>query len=275
MKLPELKEKLKSKYIVRVVAGVLTIALVGTGIGATAVFAEKNSTAVTAEADSTTGSSKDADDIADKLMDSVSLKDNDADKDESVYLISDANGNVNKTIVVDHLKNKDKKDTLEDASNLSDIENVKGKEKFTQSGDKLTWQAGGKDIYYQGTATEEPPVTQKVTYYLDGKEISPEDLAGKSGKVKIRFDYKNTTPTSRNYFHEKFTPYFKQSISYFNGQQKSPVLTNRALCIILHLQALLSHQFQPPKRVSPPRYIPLSSARSRSDILCKCLPLYR
>lgn len=205
MKLPELKEKLKSKYIVRVVAGVLTIALVGTGIGATAVFAEKNSTAVTAEADSTTDSSKDADNIADKLMDSVSLKDNDADKDESVYLISDANGNVNKTIVVDHLKNKDKKDTLEDASNLSDIENVKGKEKFTQSGDKLTWQAGGKDIYYQGTATEEPPVTQKVTYYLDGKEISPEDLAGKSGKVKIRFDYTNTTSYTETVNGEKQT----------------------------------------------------------------------
>lgn len=205
MKLPELKEKLKSKYIVRVVAGVLTIALVGTGIGATAVFAEKNSTAVTAEADSTTGSNKDADDIADKLMDSVSLKDNDADKDESVYLISDANGNVNKTIVVDHLKNKDKKDTLDDASNLSDIENVKGKEKFTQSGDKLTWQAGGKDIYYQGTATEEPPVTQKVTYYLDGKEISPEDLAGKSGKVKIRFDYTNTTSYTETVNGEKQT----------------------------------------------------------------------
>ena len=205
MKLPELKEKLKSKYIVRVVAGVLTIALVGTGIGATAVFAEKDSTAVTAEADSTTGSSKDGDDIADKLMDSVSLKDNDADKDESVYLISDANGNVNKTIVVDHLKNKDKKDTLEDASNLTDIENVKGKEKFTQSGDKLTWQAGGKDIYYQGTATEEPPVTQKVTYYLDGKEISPEDLAGKSGKVKIRFDYTNTTSYTETVNGEKQT----------------------------------------------------------------------
>ena len=205
MKLPELKEKLKSKYIVRVVAGVLTIALVGTGIGATAVFAEKDSTAVTAEADSTTDSSKDADDIADKLMDSVSLKDNDADKDESVYLISDANGNVNKSIVVDHLKNKDKKDTLEDASNLSDIENVKGKEKFTQSGDKLTWQAGGKDIYYQGTATAEPPVTQKVTYYLDGKEISPEDLAGKSGKVKIRFDYTNTTSYTETVNGEKQT----------------------------------------------------------------------
>ncbi|WP_455721212.1 hypothetical protein [Agathobacter sp.] len=202
MKLPELKEKLKSKYIVRVVAGVLTIALVGTGIGATAVFAEKNDTAVTSEAASDSSST---DDIADDLMNSISLKDEDADKDESVYLISDANGNVDKTIVVDHLKNKDKKDTLEDVSNLSDIENVKGKETFEQNGDKLTWQAGGNDIYYQGTASEEPPVTQKVTYYLDGKEISPEDLAGKSGKVKIRFDYTNTTSFTETVNGEKQT----------------------------------------------------------------------
>lgn len=33
-----IERKVKSKYIVRVVAGVLTIALVGTGIGATAVL---------------------------------------------------------------------------------------------------------------------------------------------------------------------------------------------------------------------------------------------
>ena len=191
MKLPELKERLKNKYIVRVVAGVLTIALVGTGIGATVVFADKNnSTEVTSEASS---EAKSTDDIADDLLNGISLKDNDADKDESVYLISDANGNVDKTIVVDHLKNKDKKDTIEDASNLKDITNVNGKETFDQNGDKITWQAGGNDIYYQGTSSDEPPVSQKVTYYLDDKEISPEDLAGKSGKVKIRFDYTNNT----------------------------------------------------------------------------------
>ena len=191
MKLPELKERLKNKYIVRVVAGVLTIALVGTGIGATAVFADKNnSTEVTSEASS---EAKSTDDIADDLLNGISLKDNDADKDESVYLISDANGNVDKTIVVDHLKNKDKKDSIEDTSNLKDITNVNGKETFDQNGDKITWQAGGNDIYYQGTSSDEPPVSQKVTYYLDDKEISPEDLAGKSGKVKIRFDYTNNT----------------------------------------------------------------------------------
>ena len=46
----------------------------------------------------------------------------------------------------------------------------------------------GEDISYEGTSNQQLPVTTKVTYYLDGKEIKPEDLAGKSGKVKIRFD---------------------------------------------------------------------------------------
>lgn len=31
----------------------------------------------------------------------------------------------------------------------------------------------------------------KMTYYLDGEEITPEELAGKSGKVTIRADYTN------------------------------------------------------------------------------------
>ena len=41
-------------------------------------------------------------------------------------------------------------------------------------------------------------MTTKVTYYLDGKEIKPEDLAGKSGKVKIRFDYTNNESRTVN-----------------------------------------------------------------------------
>ena len=64
------------------------------------------------------------------------------------------------------------------------------------------WQG---HLLSRGTATEEPPVTQKVTYYLDGKEISPEDLAGKSGKVKIRFDYTNTTSYTETVNGEKQT----------------------------------------------------------------------
>ena len=114
-------------------------------------------------------------------------------KDETVYAFADADGLVHKVIVSDWLQNTDKADTLSDASCLSDIENVKGEETFTaEDGDKLTWQANGEDIYYQGKTDKELPVQLSIHYTLDGKPISAEDLAGKSGKVTMRFDYNST-----------------------------------------------------------------------------------
>lgn len=194
MKLPELKKKFTNKYAIRIVAGVLTVALLGSGMTAVAVNADQNK-----DAEVQQEATVDDDDDAD-LKDLVSFKvsDKEIGKDESVYLLSDANGSVYKTIVSDHLANADGAATIEDQSNLSDIKNVKGDEEFKQDGDKLTWQADGSDIYYQGTTDEEAPVSQKVTYYLDGKEIAPADLAGKSGKVTIHFDYTNNSSYKEN-----------------------------------------------------------------------------
>lgn len=116
-----------------------------------------------------------------------------ADKEETVYVISDASGNVQKKIVSDWLKNKDGKDTITDKTDLKNVENVKGDETYTGGNQgNIEWKANGSDIYYQGTTDKELPVNVKVTYYLDGKEMSPEDMAGKSGQVKIRFEYENT-----------------------------------------------------------------------------------
>ena len=189
MKLPELKKKFTNKYAIRIVAGVLTVALLGSGMTAVAVNADQNKNAEVKQ-ETTVEDDKDTD-----LKDLVSfdVSDKTIGKDESVYLLSDANGNVYNTIVSDHLVNTDDAATIEDKSTLSDIKNVKGDEEFKQDGDKLTWQADGNDIYYQGTSDEEAPVSQKVTYYLDGDEIAPADLAGKSGKVTIRFDYTNNS----------------------------------------------------------------------------------
>lgn len=204
MKLPELKKRFQNKYVVRIIAGVLTIAMVGTGFSVYTVHAEKAGT----EAAQTTDSTSDSEDelsLSSMLKDNVSVSEKEIDKDETVYLISDASGNVNQTIVSDHLINRDKSDTLKDKSSLKDIENVKGDETFSQSGDDLTWQADGNDIYYQGTSTAQAPVSQKVTYYLDGKEISPEDLAGKSGKVTIHFDYTNNSTYTETVNGEEVT----------------------------------------------------------------------
>lgn len=56
--------------------------------------------------------------------------------------------------------------------------------------EKIT-DANGNETLNKTESSENAPVTMKVTYKLDGKEIKPEDLAGKSGKVTIHFDYTN------------------------------------------------------------------------------------
>lgn len=112
-------------------------------------------------------------------------------KEETVYVFADASGRQSKLLVNEKLKNATNQKTISDISNLKNISNLNGDETFTASGSKLSWAADGNSITYQGTSDEAAPVTMKVTYYLDGKEISADQLAGKSGKVKIRFDYTN------------------------------------------------------------------------------------
>ncbi|SDW40481.1 putative membrane protein [Lachnospiraceae bacterium KHCPX20] len=180
MKLQELKKIFSKKYAIRVVAGALVITMAATGATQYTAYAER-----AAEKQETT------EDLLDQA--NVKFSQKTIDKDETVYLISEADGTVTDTIVADHLYNRDGAKTLSDVSNLTDIENVNGEEKFTKDGDKMTWNADGKDIYYQGHSDAKAPVEQKVTYMLDGKEIAPKDLAGKSGHVTIHYDYTNNS----------------------------------------------------------------------------------
>lgn len=95
MKLPELKTRLKNKYVVRIVAGVLTIALLGSSMTAVAVQADQKKDA-TVQTEQKEDSSDKKDDIDDLLQ--VSVSDKEIGKDENVYLISDATGSVYDTI---------------------------------------------------------------------------------------------------------------------------------------------------------------------------------
>ncbi len=120
----------------------------------------------------------------------------DVEKDETVYVNADASGMPESVTVSDWLKNAGSEENLRDMSRLEDIKNLKGDESFVSDGDTLTWKTAGKDIYYQGTSDEQLPVDEKLTYYLDGKEIKPEELKGKSGQLKIRIDYTNHAENS-------------------------------------------------------------------------------
>ncbi len=113
-------------------------------------------------------------------------------KEETVYVLAESDGTVQKIIVSDWLKNLSESKSLYDRSELSAIENVKGSETSRAARDgRRIWEAGGKDIYYRGEIEKELPVAMQISYQLDGKAISAKALAGKSGKVTIRFTYEN------------------------------------------------------------------------------------
>ena len=139
------------------------------------------------------------------------LADSTVSKEESVYVNADANGNKESVTVSTWLKNSgDVSGTVKDKSNLKDIKNVKGDETYTGSGDSMTWNTDGKDIYYQGTSDQELPVDVKLTYYLNGTETKPEDLKGKSGHLRIMVEYTNKekkTVTVDGKQEEVYTPF--------------------------------------------------------------------
>lgn len=131
-------------------------------------------------------------------------------KDESVYVNADESGATTKITVSNWLKNAGINGTINDESDLKDIQNVKGDETFTQNGDDVQWSAGSNDIYYQGTTDKELPVGVEIKYELDGKEIAAKDLLGQSGKLKITVSYTNkskSTQTINGEKQEMYTPF--------------------------------------------------------------------
>ena len=117
-------------------------------------------------------------------------------KEETVYVNADASGNPQQITVSNWLKNAGSESSVEDQSDLTNIKNVKGDETFSENGDSLTWNTDGSDIYYQGQSNKDLPVSVKFTYLLDGQEMQPQDLVGKSGHLQIKIQYTNNEKKS-------------------------------------------------------------------------------
>lgn len=131
-------------------------------------------------------------------------------KEETAYVVMDADGKVTDMSVTEWLKNGKGRDSIEDVSTLKDIENTANNSSFTQDGKTLVWDAKGSDIKYKGTPAGEMPVNVYVSYYLDGERMSASDIAGKSGNVEIKFTYDvKTTSEADGYTFS--TPYVMAS----------------------------------------------------------------
>ena len=116
----------------------------------------------------------------------------DFSKDETVYVVMNDDGSVKSTSVSEHLYNAAGLSKVTDVSTLTDIQNTESSAEFTQNGQQLVWNTDDTDVYYKGNTDKALPITAKVTYTLDGKTDSLENLIGKSGHLTMKIDLTNS-----------------------------------------------------------------------------------
>ena len=123
---------------------------------------------------------------------------NPTEKTETVYSILNSDGSISDTIVSSWLHDEDGINNIKETLNLKDIKNIKSNEKPSKDGNTYTWNAKGNDVYYEGTATKQLPVSVKLRYELDGQEMSAKDMEGKSGHLKLTISFTNNYSEVKN-----------------------------------------------------------------------------
>lgn len=123
---------------------------------------------------------------------------NPTEKTETVYSVLNSDGSISDTIVSSWLHDEDGINNIKETLNLTDVKNIKSNEKPSKDGNTYTWNAKGNDVYYEGTATKQLPVSVKIRYELDGQEISADDIQGKSGHLKLTISFTNNYSQVKN-----------------------------------------------------------------------------
>ncbi len=129
---------------------------------------------------------------------SYAVKAENVKKAETVYVTMDSQGAVQNTIVTDWLHTDSAETFIEDVSDLTDITNIKSDVTPKQDGENLIWNMPTTDLYYRGTTDKTLPVSISIKYYLNDVEMTPDKIAGQSGKVKIEISMTNNMFKTEN-----------------------------------------------------------------------------
>lgn len=140
-------------------------------------------------------------------------------KNETVYSTLNYNGVIEKTTINTRLSDLEK-GSIVDYTKLDDIKNINGREKFSLDSGTLTWKSTGKDIFYQGKITEELPIKVTAKYYLNGEEVNPKKIKGKSGDVKIVYSFTNESYDKSS---EMYTPFVVTTTSIINSDNNTDI----------------------------------------------------
>lgn len=148
-------------------------------------------------------------------------------KDETVYAKLNSDGSNKYLLVNEHLINNEQLESIEDTSTLKNILNINNDNTFSTNDNYLTWNAKGKDIFYQGQTDKELPIKLEITYSLNGEEVALKDIIGKSGKVTLKLKYTNLdkhTVSINGLKEEMYTPFVITAGTIINNENNSNII---------------------------------------------------
>ncbi|MDX9918310.1 MAG: hypothetical protein RBT15_09930, partial [Gudongella sp.] len=121
-------------------------------------------------------------------------------KEEVVYVKLNNDGSVDKVYVVNRFQLDEDGDIL-DYGNYEYVKNLSGSETLRLESGRVTMGTKVDKLQYEGFLMDpQIPWEISIKYILDGNEISPDDLAGKTGHLDIVIETKRNPKGSEEFF---------------------------------------------------------------------------
>ncbi len=112
-------------------------------------------------------------------------------KSETVYVNLSSTGTPKKITVSDWLHADKSGVCVQDKTSLKNFSVTKGQASSVSDDGNITWQMGTSDVYYEGISDKELPISISIKYFLNDKEMTPEEIAGQSGNLRMEVTMKN------------------------------------------------------------------------------------
>ncbi len=161
-------------------------------------------------------------------------------KDEVVYAMLDAKGNVTGIYTVNSFTDK----SITDYGDYSSVKNLTTTDKINVLNDKITVNSTSDKMYYQGNMkSKDIPWNIDIKYYLDGNEYSPSAIAGKSGALKIKINITQNKNCDKTFYEG----YCLQATVLLDSEKCTNIISNDATMANVGSNKQLSYIIMPNK----------------------------
>ncbi len=123
-----------------------------------------------------------------------------SEKEEVVYATANGNGAVNGIYVVNRFAGGE----ITDYGDYTEVSMLTSEVPISKNGDCIMFVDPAGSASYQGIMDASTPLPWNISirYYLDGKEYSPKEIAGKSGKLEMRFQVAKNEACKETFFED-------------------------------------------------------------------------